>query len=97
VRDCGGAETADERDEPGSVVASQASNAAGFIPFICGFGAAAVAHSALLSGVVGATRRFTGPRTVRAVALVSALMFSAFAIGIFADGVQRLLLPLVSS
>ncbi len=81
----------------GSVVASQASNAAGFIPFICGFGAAAVAHSAILSGVVGATRRFTGPRTVRAVALVSALMFSAFAIGIFADGVQRLLLPLVSS
>jgi len=79
----------------GSIVASQASNLAGFIPFISGFGAAAVAHSAILSGVVGATRRFTGPRTVRAVSLISALMFAVFAIGIFMDGARRLLLPLL--
>ena len=79
----------------GSVLASQAADLAGFIPFISGFGAAAVAHSAILSGVVGATRRFTGPRTVRAVSLVSALMFAAFAIGIFMDGARRLLLPLL--
>ncbi|MEY4667201.1 MAG: hypothetical protein RIQ87_981 [Chloroflexota bacterium] len=79
----------------GSIVASQASNLAGFVPFISGFGAAAVAHSAILSGVVGATRRFTGPRTVRAVSLISALMFAVFAIGIFMDGARRLLLPLL--
>jgi len=79
----------------GSVVASQASNLAGFIPFISGFGAAAVAHSAILSGVVGATRRFTGPRTVRAVSLISALMFAVFAIGIFVDGARRLVLPIL--
>jgi L-lysine exporter family protein LysE/ArgO len=79
----------------GSVLASQAADLAGFIPFISGFGAAAVAHSAILSGVVGATRRFTGPRTVRAVSLVSALMFAAFAVGIFMDGARRLLLPLL--
>ena len=79
----------------GSVIASQAADLAGFIPFISGFGAAAVAHSAILSGVVGATRRFTGPRTVRAVSLISALMFAAFAIGIFMDGAGRLLLPLL--
>lgn len=54
-----------------------------------------VAHSAILSGVVGATRRFTGPRTVRAVSLISALMFAAFAVGIFMDGARRLLLPLL--
>jgi len=74
---------------------SQAADLAGFIPFISGFGAAAVAHSAILSGVVGATRRFTGPRTVRAVSLISALMFAAFAVGIFMDGARRLLLPLL--
>jgi L-lysine exporter family protein LysE/ArgO len=79
----------------GSVLASQAADLAGFIPFISGFGAAAVAHSAILSGVAGATRRFTGPRTVRAVSLVSALMFAAFAVGIFMDGARRLLLPLL--
>jgi L-lysine exporter family protein LysE/ArgO len=79
----------------GSVVASQAADLAGFVPFISGFGAAAVAHSAVLAGVVGATRRFTGPRTIRAVSLISALMFAAFAIGIFADGARRLLLPLL--
>lgn len=79
----------------GSVVASQASSLAGFIPFISGFGAAAVAHSAILSGVVGATRRFTGPRTVRAVSLISALMFAVFAIGIFVDGARRLVLPIL--
>jgi L-lysine exporter family protein LysE/ArgO len=79
----------------GSVVASQAADLAGFVPFISGFGAAAVAHSAILSGVVGATRRFTGPRTVRAVSLISALMFAAFAIGIFMDGARRLLFPLL--
>jgi len=53
-----------------------------------------VLHSVVLSSVVGATRRFTGPRTIRAVALISALMFAAFAIGIFVDGAQRLALPL---
>ena len=79
----------------GSVLASQAADLAGFVPFISGFGAAAVAHSAILSGIVGATRRFTGPRTVRAVSLVSALMFAAFAVGIFMDGARRLLLPLL--
>jgi L-lysine exporter family protein LysE/ArgO len=79
----------------GSVIASHAADLAGFIPFLSGFGAAAVAHSAILSGVVGATRRFTGPRTVRAVSLISALMFAAFAVGIFMDGARRLLLPLI--
>ena len=79
----------------GSVLASQAADIAGFIPFISGFGTAAVAHSAILSGVVGATRRFTGPRTVRAVSLISAFMFAAFAVGIFMDGARRLLLPLL--
>jgi L-lysine exporter family protein LysE/ArgO len=79
----------------GSVLASQAADLAGFVPFISGFGAAAVAHSAILSGVVGATRRFTGPRTVRAVSLISAFMFAAFAVGIFMDGARRLLLPLL--
>jgi len=79
----------------GSVVASQAEDLAGFVPFISGFGAAAVAHSAVLAGVVGATRRFTGPRTIRAVSLISALMFAGFAIGIFVDGARRLLLPLL--
>jgi len=79
----------------GSIVASQAADLAGFVPFISGFGAAAVAHSAVLAGVVGATRRFTGPRTIRAVSLISALMFAAFAIGIFVDGARRLLLPLL--
>lgn len=79
----------------GSVLASQAADLAGFAPFISGFGAAAVAHSAILSGVVGATRRFTGPRTVRAVSLISAVMFAAFAVGIFMDGARRLLLPLL--
>ena len=79
----------------GSVLASQAADLAGFVPFISGFGAAAVAHSAILSGVIGATRRFTGPRTVRAVSLISALMFAAFAVGIFMDGARRLLLPLL--
>jgi len=74
----------------GSVVASQAEDLAGFVPFISGFGAAAVAHSAVLAGVVGATRRFTGPRTIRAVSLISALMFAGFAIGIFIDGAKRL-------
>ena len=79
----------------GSVVASQAEDLAGFVPFISGFGAAAVAHSAVLAGVVGATRRFTGPRTIRAVSLISALMFAGFAIGIFVDGARRLILPLL--
>jgi small neutral amino acid transporter SnatA (MarC family) len=79
----------------GSIIAAQAADLAGFVPFISGFGAAAVAHSAILSGVVGATRRFTGPRTVRAVSLISAFMFAAFAVGIFMDGARRLLLPLL--
>ena len=79
----------------GSVIAAQAADFAGFVPFISGFGVAAVAHSAILSSVVGATRRFTGPRTVRAVSLISALMFAAFAVGIFMDGARRLLLPLL--
>ena len=80
----------------GSVVASQATSVAGFIPFISGFAIAAVLHSAVLSGVVGATRRFTGPRTIRAVSLISALMFAAFAIGIFVDGAQRLAVPVIT-
>lgn len=80
----------------GSVVASQAQDLAGFAPFILGFAAAAVLHSAVLSTLVGATRRFAGPRTVRAVSLVSALMFAAFAVGIFVDGAQRLAMPLIS-
>ena len=80
----------------GSVVASQATSIAGFIPFISGFATAAVLHSVVLAGVVGATRRFTGPRTIRAVSLVSALMFAAFAIGIFVDGANRLALPLLA-
>ncbi len=75
----------------GSVVASQATSLAGFVPFISGFATAAVLHSLVLAGVVGATRRFTGPRTIRAVSLISALMFAAFAIGIFVDGARRLL------
>jgi L-lysine exporter family protein LysE/ArgO len=75
----------------GSVVASQATSVAGFVPFISGFATAAVLHSVVLAGVVGATRRFTGPRTIRAVALISALMFAAFAVGIFVDGARRLL------
>jgi len=75
----------------GSVVASQATSLAGFVPFISGFATAAVLHSAVLAGVVGATRRFTGPRTIRAVSLISAVMFAAFAIGIFVDGARRLL------
>jgi L-lysine exporter family protein LysE/ArgO len=69
----------------GSVVAAQATSIAGFIPFISGFATAAI------SGVVGATRRFTGPRTIRAVSLISALMFAAFAVGIFIEGAHRLL------
>lgn len=80
----------------GSVVASQATSVAGFIPFISGFAIAAVLHSAVLSGIVGATRRFTGPRTIRAVSLISALMFAAFAIGIFFDGAQRLAVPVIT-
>ncbi len=80
----------------GSVVASQATSVAGFIPFISGFATAAVLHSVVLAGVVGATRRFTGPRTIRAVSLVSALMFAVFAIGIFVDGANRLALPLLA-
>lgn len=80
----------------GSVVASQATSVAGFIPFISGFAIAAVLHSAVLSGIVGATRRFTGPRTIRAVSLISALMFAAFAIGIFVDGAQRLAVPVIT-
>jgi len=79
----------------GNVVAAHASSAAAFVPFIGGFATAGVLHATALSGIVGATRRFAGPRTVRAVALVSGLMFSAFAIGIFADGFRRLLLPLL--
>lgn len=79
----------------GNVVAAQAKSLAGFVPFIAGFGAAAVAHSAVLSGVVGATRRFAGPRTVRAVSLLSALMFAAFAVGVFVDGFRRLAAPLL--
>lgn len=79
----------------GSVVASQAKDLAGFVPFISGFGAAAVTHAAVLSAIVGATRRFAGPRTVRTVSLISALMFTAFAIGIFVDGARRLVLPLL--
>jgi L-lysine exporter family protein LysE/ArgO len=75
----------------GSVVASQATSIAGFVPFILGFATAAVLHSLVLAGVVGATRRFTGPRTIRAVSLISALMFAAFAVGIFVDGARRLL------
>ena len=75
----------------GSVVASQAKSIAGFVPFIFGFATAAVLHSAVLASVVGATRRFTGPRTIRAVSLISALMFAAFAVGIFVDGARRLL------
>ena len=77
----------------GSVVASQATSLAGFVPFISGFAAAAVLHSAVLAGVIGATRRFTGPRTIRAVSLISAVMFAAFAVGIFVDGANRLALP----
>ena len=79
----------------GSVVAAQAADLAGFVPFISGFGVAAVAHAAVLSSLVGATRRFTGPRTIRAVSLISAAMFAAFAVGIFVDGAQRLLLPIL--
>ena len=75
----------------GSVVASQATSLAGFVPFISGFATAAVLHSLVLAGVVGATRRFTGPRTIRAVSLISAVMFAAFAVGIFVDGARRLL------
>jgi L-lysine exporter family protein LysE/ArgO len=75
----------------GSVVAAQATSIAGFIPFISGFATAAVLHSAVISGVVGATRRFTGPRTIRAVSLISAVMFAAFAVGIFIEGANRLL------
>ncbi|MEY3684138.1 MAG: hypothetical protein RIS62_848 [Chloroflexota bacterium] len=75
----------------GSVVAAQATSVAGFVPFLSGFATAAVLHSAVLSAVVGATRRFTGPRTIRAVSLISALMFAAFAVGIFVDGARRLL------
>jgi L-lysine exporter family protein LysE/ArgO len=77
----------------GSVVAAQATSIAGFVPFISGFATAAVLHSAVISGVVGATRRFTGPRTIRAVSLISAVMFAAFAVGIFIEGAQRLALP----
>jgi len=50
-----------------------------------------VLHSAVISGVVGATRRFTGPRTIRAVSLISAVMFAGFAVGIFIEGAHRLL------
>lgn len=75
----------------GSVVAAQAKSLAGFVPFISGFAAAAVLHSAVLSSLVGATRRFAGPHVVRAVSLVSALMFAAFAVGNFVNGARRLL------
>lgn len=79
----------------GSVVAAHASSIAGFIPFIAGFAAASVTHAAVLSGLVGASRRFAGVRTIRAVSFVSALMFAGFAIGIFVDGFRRLALPLL--
>jgi len=41
----------------------------------------------------GASRRLAGARTIRAVSLLSALMFAGFAVGIFVDGARRLLLP----
>ena len=81
----------------GSVVAAHASSAAGFAPFIAGFATAGVVHSAVLSGIVGATRRLAGARVIRAVGLISALMFAGFAVGIFVDGFRRLALPLLAS
>ena len=81
----------------GSVVAAHASSIGGFAPFIAGFAAAGVAHAALLSAIVGATRRIVGARVIRAVGLASALMFAGFAIGIFVDGFRRLAQPLLGS
>ena len=80
----------------GSVVAAHASSVEGFVPFIGGFAMASVVHAATLSGLVGASRRFAGLRVIRAVSLISALMFAGFAVGIFVDGFRRLALPLLS-
>lgn len=81
----------------GSVVAAHASSMAGFAPFIAGFATAGVVHAAVLSGIVGATRRIAGERVIRTVGLISALMFAGFAVGIFVDGFRRLALPLLAS
>jgi L-lysine exporter family protein LysE/ArgO len=70
----------------GSVIAATARGADAIVPFMSGFALAGVLWAAAIAFGVGQARRAFGPRALRAVALVSALIFVGLAIHVFVDG-----------
>jgi len=74
----------------GSVIASFG-NRNSLFPFAAGFGAAAVTWSFVFAYTAAALRMF-GARVVRAISLVSALLFLYFAVAVFVDGLRRFVL-----
>ena len=74
----------------GSVVASYAGSRVDLIPFALGFGAAGGVWAVGLAAAAGTIGRSSGPRLVRALSAVAALLFLWFAVSIFLRGLREL-------
>jgi L-lysine exporter family protein LysE/ArgO len=70
----------------GSVIAAHADSAFALLPFFGGFFAAGVLWTFMIAAITGYAHRRLGPRFVRALALMSALLFGYFAVTVFIHG-----------
>lgn len=77
----------------GSVVASFGGRRTELIPFALGFGTAGMLWAVVLAAAAGSIGRAGGPRLVRTLSALAALLFLGFAVSIFLGGVRDLLLP----
>ncbi len=77
----------------GSVIAAHAGRAASLVPFFGGFLLAGVLWSVLIAALCGRARERFDPRLLRALALLSALLFCYFAISVFVSGYREFLAP----
>jgi L-lysine exporter family protein LysE/ArgO len=72
----------------GSVIAATASGIGSLVPFMAGFALAGVLWAAAVAFGVGQARRAFGARALRAIAIVSALIFVYLAVHVFVNGWQ---------
>lgn len=75
----------------GSVVASFGEQRTELIPFALGFGTAGMLWAVVLAAAAGSIGRAAGPRLVRALSAVAALLFLGLATSIFLGGARDLL------
>jgi L-lysine exporter family protein LysE/ArgO len=77
----------------GSVIAAHAASPHALLPFFSGFFAAGMLWTLMIAALAGYAHRRLGPRFVRALSLLSVLLFVYFAFSIFSQGYREFVLP----